>query len=42
LGTRYYGYNRDGPKGGIGIIGLVTLITLLVWLFDGGGFHLHD
>jgi hypothetical protein len=30
------------PKAVSAIIGLVTLIILLVWLFDGGGFHLHD
>jgi hypothetical protein len=34
---------RGSPsRGGIGIVGLVILIILLVWLFGGGGLHLHD
>ena len=37
LGGGYYGYNRWGYNGGLGIVGLLVVILLLFWLIGGFG-----
>jgi hypothetical protein len=34
-GGGFYGYNRWGYRGGLGIVGVVLLILLFVYLFGG-------